>query len=81
MAARGAAGGAEVMARHFGVEGVSRGIIRRDEHAETIARRDPVRIALLRADRAIAFAHALGPFVDLEGDPSAMASAARNFRR
>src|ERR1700730_382386 len=73
-----AAVGAEMMLRDARIEGVGRDVLDRRHQAKALPGHDPVQIPLLRADRAIAFAHALGTACDLESDSSAMASAARS---
>src|SRR6202790_3047899 len=73
-----AAVGAEMMLRDARIEGVGRDVLDRRYQAKALPGHDPVQIPFLRADRAIAFAHALGTARDLESDSSAMASAARS---
>src|SRR6185437_5846286 len=75
---RDAAIGAEMMLRDAGVERIGREIFRRRQQLEVFPRHDPMKISLLRADRAVAFADAFRTALDFESDPPAVASAARN---
>jgi hypothetical protein len=71
----------KVMLRRVSIESVGRQVFPRREQTKLVARDDPVKIALLRADRAVAFAEAIGRTLDLVRDASAMASAAHRSRR
>src|SRR5258707_833437 len=63
-------------ASRFPVECVRRNVVRLREQPERAARDDPVDVAFLRANRAVAFADAVERTSDLEADAPAMASAA-----
>src|SRR5208282_2678926 len=67
---------AEEMLCDFRVEGVGRDIIGRREQPERGPRNDPVEVALLRANRAVAFRDAIELAPHLEAPTSTMASAA-----
>ena len=64
------------MLRGFRVEGVGRDIVGFGEQAERGPLDDPVDVAFLRADRAIAFRDALEIALHFEANASAMTSAA-----
>src|SRR5208282_2016779 len=66
---------AEEMFRDFRVEGVGRDVIGRCEQPERGPLNDPVEVALLRANRAVAFRDALELASHFEADASTMASA------
>src|ERR1019366_4330139 len=67
---------AEEMLRDFRVEGVGRDVIGRCDQPERGPLNDPVEVALLRANRAVAFRDALELALHFEADASTMASAA-----
>ena len=71
----------KVMLRRVSIESVGRQVFPRREQTKLVARDDPVEIALLCADRAVALADAIGRTFDLVRDASAMASAAHRRRR
>src|SRR5580698_720207 len=70
----------EVMLRDAGVEGISREISLGRQHAEILARDDPVQVTLPGADRAIALRSELEDAGHLECDASAMTAASINAR-
>src|ERR1019366_3749211 len=67
---------AEEMLRDFRVEGVGRDVIGRRDQPERGPLNDPVEVALLRANRAVALRYALELALHFEADASTMASAA-----
>src|ERR1044071_4296322 len=62
---------AKTMLRHAGVESVGRKLIRSRQQLEALAGHDQVQDPLLRADRAVALAHA----VEARGHPKAYPAA------
>jgi hypothetical protein len=66
----------EEMPRGFRVERVRGDVVRLREQPERAARDDPVDVAFLRANRAVAFGDAVERTSNLEADAPAMASAA-----
>src|SRR5271154_6954827 len=70
---------AKVVLRHVSIESVNGEIVPRCEQAEFIARDDPMKIALLRANRAVALSNPTGRTLDLIHDAPAMASAAHHI--
>jgi hypothetical protein len=67
---------AEEMLCDFRIECIRSDIVRRREQPERGPLDDPMEVALLRANRAVAFRDALELAPDFEADASAMASAA-----
>src|SRR5579864_6998185 len=78
---RNAARLAEMMLRDARVKTIGRQLFPGCQQAEAFARHDPMEISLLRANRAIAFLHAIDLAFDLVSDATAMASAAMEHRR
>src|SRR5216684_815069 len=72
---RDAASLAEMMLRDARVERIGRQLFPGCQQAEAFARYDPMEISLLRANRAVAFLHAIDLAFDLISDATAMASA------
>src|SRR4029077_9723580 len=67
---------AEEMLRGFRVERVRRTVVWLRQRPEPTARNDPMDVAFLRANRAVAFGDAVERASHLEADAPAMASAA-----
>ena len=69
-----------MMLRDARVELVGRQLFPGCQQVEAFASYDPMEISLLRANRAVAFLHAINLAFDLIPDATAMASAAMDRR-